>query len=43
MAELGNLTVLYSPLSAAVVNCENPLGKPVSHVRCPNWASWRAL
>ncbi len=32
MAELGNLTVLYSPLSRQIVNCENPHGKPVSNV-----------
>lgn len=38
MAELGNLTVLYCPLSVAIVNCENPHGKPVSHVRRPNCA-----
>src|SRR5579863_10010316 len=31
LAELGNLTVLYSPPSAANVNCENPRRKPVSH------------
>lgn len=38
MAELGNLTALYFPLSVAIVNCENPLPKPVSHVLGPNWA-----
>jgi hypothetical protein len=36
-AELGNLTVLYSPPSAANVNCENPRRKPVSHPTRPNW------
>ena len=36
-AELGNLTVLYSPPSAANVNCENPRRKPVSHLPGPNW------
>ncbi len=35
---LGNLTVLYSPPSAANVNCENPRRKPVSHLPDPNWA-----
>jgi hypothetical protein len=37
-AELGNLTVLYSPPSAANVNCENPRRKPVSHSLGPNWS-----
>ena len=37
-AELGNLTVLYSPPSAANVNCENPRRKPISHRSGPNWA-----
>ena len=36
-AELGNLTVLYSPPSAANVNCENPRRKPVSHPLGPKW------
>jgi hypothetical protein len=36
MAEWGNLTVLYCPLSAAIVNCENPLRKPVSNLLTPN-------
>jgi hypothetical protein len=40
MAELGNLTVLYCPLSRPIVNCENPLRKPVSKVRGPGWG-WR--
>jgi hypothetical protein len=43
MAELGNLTVLYCPLSVAIVNCENPHGKPVSHVRRPNCACRRGF
>jgi hypothetical protein len=30
MAELGNLTVSYFPLSTANVNCENPHRKPIS-------------
>jgi DNA replication protein DnaC len=38
MAELGNLTVLYSPPSVANVNCENPRRKPVSHLHGPNRA-----
>jgi hypothetical protein len=43
MAELGNLTVLYCPLSALIVNCENPLRKPVLHAPGPNLASWRGV
>jgi len=37
-AELGNLTVWYCPPSYAIVNCENPHRKPVSHLSGPNWA-----
>ena len=37
LAELGNLTVSYSPPSTANVNCENPRRKPVSHLDGPNW------
>jgi len=33
---MGNLTVVYSPPSAAIVNCENPRRKPVSHPLRPN-------
>jgi hypothetical protein len=36
MAEWGNLTVLYCPLSVAIVNCENPLRKPVSNLPAAN-------
>lgn len=36
MAELGNLTVLYSPPSLANVNCENPRRKPVSQLDAPD-------
>lgn len=43
MAELGNLTALYCPLSVAIVNCENPHRKPVSHVRSPNRANRRGF
>jgi len=32
MAEWGNLIAQYSPLSEAIVNCENPRRKPVSNV-----------
>jgi hypothetical protein len=37
MAELGNLTVSYSPPSTPNVNCENPRRKPVLHLHDPNW------
>lgn len=43
MAELGNLTVLYSPPSAANVNCENPRRKPVSHLHGPDRACSSAI
>jgi hypothetical protein len=36
MAELGNLTASYCAPSAANVNCENPRGKPVLHLRVVN-------
>jgi mycoredoxin len=39
MAEWGNLTVLYCPLSRPIVNCENPHGKPVSNACRPNLGS----
>lgn len=43
MAEWGNLTVLYCPLLVAIVNCENPHRKPVSHGPRPNWACLRGF